>query len=228
MSRIGSRAETARPRSHRRGARKTRLPWGWLAAGAALGLVALAYVVVTSSQTTGRSDPRREASADPRSTTDPRITLVAGERAPDFAMRSTAGQQVRLSDYRGKKNVLLFFQEGVMCPPCWQQMRDLRPEQAKLDALNVVFLTIAVDPPEMLARNAERERVADMTVLYDAHAEVSRAYQALYVSMHPGERPGHTFILVDADGVIRWRSDFREMWVATPRILEPVARALGK
>ncbi len=32
-----------------------------------------------------------------------------GDKAPDFLMHSTMGETVRLSDYQGKRNVLLFF-----------------------------------------------------------------------------------------------------------------------
>jgi AhpC/TSA family protein len=35
--------------------------------------------------------------------------VEVGERAPDFLMHSTVGETVRLSDYQGKKNVMLFF-----------------------------------------------------------------------------------------------------------------------
>lgn len=154
------------------------------------------------------------------------ITLGAGSPAPDFVLPSTAGHQVRLSDYRSRQNVLLFFQEGVMCPPCWQQMRDLQADSAKLDALNVALVTITVDPLPMLVEAAAREQVAGTTLLYDKDAQVARAYQALTVSMHPGQRPGHTFVLVDTAGTIRWRHDFQEMYVPNERVLAPVATAL--
>jgi len=36
-------------------------------------------------------------------------TLKVGERAPDFALPDQAGQTVRLSDFRGKKSVVLAF-----------------------------------------------------------------------------------------------------------------------
>ena len=32
-----------------------------------------------------------------------------GQPAPDFTMHSTVGESVRLADYQGKKNVMLFF-----------------------------------------------------------------------------------------------------------------------
>jgi len=35
--------------------------------------------------------------------------VEVGEHAPDFLMHSTVGETVRLSDYQGKKNVMLFF-----------------------------------------------------------------------------------------------------------------------
>lgn len=39
----------------------------------------------------------------------PAPAVEVGERAPDFLMHSTVGETVRLSDYQGEKNVLLFF-----------------------------------------------------------------------------------------------------------------------
>ena len=35
--------------------------------------------------------------------------LEVGQPAPDFTMHSTVGEAVRLADYQGKKNVMLFF-----------------------------------------------------------------------------------------------------------------------
>ena len=39
----------------------------------------------------------------------PAPALEVGQPAPDFLMHSTVGESVRLSDYQGKKNVMLFF-----------------------------------------------------------------------------------------------------------------------
>ncbi len=35
--------------------------------------------------------------------------LQVGDKAPDFLVFGTVGESLRLSDYQGKKNVLLFF-----------------------------------------------------------------------------------------------------------------------
>jgi AhpC/TSA family len=39
----------------------------------------------------------------------PSPAVEEGDKAPDFTMHSTIGESVRLSDYQGKKNVMLFF-----------------------------------------------------------------------------------------------------------------------
>ena len=39
----------------------------------------------------------------------PATALEVGDKAPDFLMHSTVGETVRLSDFQGKKHVLLFF-----------------------------------------------------------------------------------------------------------------------
>ena len=55
------------------------------------------------------SDSAGGAQAGAQQPAAPQTQLKVGDRAPDFALTDTEGQTVRLSDYRGKKNVVLAF-----------------------------------------------------------------------------------------------------------------------
>ncbi|WP_409491545.1 peroxiredoxin family protein [Amycolatopsis sp. cmx-11-12] len=57
-----------------------------------------------------------------------------GSTVPDLALEDTAGQVVRLSDYRGTDNVLLYFMRSTTCPVCNSHVRDL----AKLAGVRVL------------------------------------------------------------------------------------------
>ena len=127
-----------------------------------------------------------------------------GDRSPDFTLPMVGGGEFKLSDMQGKKNVLLYFQEGIMCPACWYQQMDIEKRQAEFDALDTDVVMITVDPPGALAQ-AKAQYGIKNTLLYDNSLTASAKYDVLQDSMHPGERPGHVFVLVDKKGTIQWR-----------------------
>lgn len=129
-----------------------------------------------------------------------------GEKASDFTLPSSTGNKISLSDYKGK-NVLLYFQEGVMCDPCWKQTLDIQKEYDKLQSMDIELLTITVDPLNAITKNAKRFGIT-LPILADEDLKVSSAYDVLKDSMHPEERPGHTFILIDKEGNIIWRKAY--------------------
>ena len=59
-----------------------------------------------------------------------------GDAAPPLTLPSTSGGTFDLASYRGKQQVLLFFQEGLTCEPCWTQLqaiqKDLRSEERRV------------------------------------------------------------------------------------------------
>jgi cytochrome oxidase Cu insertion factor (SCO1/SenC/PrrC family) len=58
-------------------------------------------------QTSATSQPQTNSASQPP--VAPQTQLKVGDRAPDFELTDTEGQTVRLSDFRGKKNVVLAF-----------------------------------------------------------------------------------------------------------------------
>jgi peroxiredoxin len=130
-----------------------------------------------------------------------------GQAAPPFTLAASTGRRISLSAYRGK-SVLLFFQEGLTCQPCWTQITDLQKHAAQLRAAGIgQVISVTGDPAGPLTQKA-RDMGLTIPVLADAGLAVSRAYGANTYGMMGSSADGHTFILVGPDGVIRWRADY--------------------
>ena len=157
--------------------------------------------------------------------------IGAGSPAPDFSLPATSGGTFKLSDYRGKSNVLLFFNEGLACQPCLAQMRDLDQLNSQLTDMNVLLVSITGDQLQLLADWTKSSGPKYGKVLADQGLAVSRMYDMLGadVSMMPGTAPGHTFLLVNKAGIIVWRQDYGpyNMYIPNDQIIAAVKKSLG-
>jgi peroxiredoxin len=130
-----------------------------------------------------------------------------GQSAPGFSLAASTSGTVSLAQFKGK-TVLLYFQEGLTCQPCWDQLTDIQNNAAKLKAAGIdQVLSITTDPANLIAQKTTDMHL-NMPVLSDPNLAVSTTYQANQYGMMGTSRDGHTFILVAADGVIRWRADY--------------------
>ncbi len=135
-----------------------------------------------------------------------RFKTAVGQKAPDFTLPDMDGNQVALGSLLGK-NVILFFNEGLMCyPACLDQVVELD----KLNAENTVAFSIVVDSSKQWV-DAQKDLpyLKGAKVLFDAGAKVSRVYDTLTLnsSMHRGMFPGHTYYLIDKEGIVRFTLD---------------------
>ena len=186
--------------------------------------VALLLIVIIAVGVTGYvALTPREASGS---------TIGVGSVAPNFSLPSTAGGTFRLSDYRGKANVLLFFNEGLSCQPCLAQMQSLDALNSEFKSLNIVVISITGDSLQTLTDWTQWSGPKDGMVLSDQGLQTSRMYGMLGsdVSMMPGTAPGHSFVLVNEKGVIVWRHDYGpyNMNVPNDEVIAAVKRALGE
>lgn len=135
-----------------------------------------------------------------------RFKAAVGHKAPDFILPDMDGNQVALSSLLDK-NVILFFNEGLMCyPACLDQVVELD----KLNAENTVAYSIVIDSSKQWV-DAQKDLpyLKGARVLFDADAKISRQYDTLTLasSMHKGMFPGHTYYLIDKEGIIRYALD---------------------
>jgi peroxiredoxin len=204
VSKTSGKSAVAQPRQNKASA-PARGPRRSTVIGAAvtvvLALVVL-FVVYRNSQTT-TPDTAAGSSGFKHVAGEP----GAGAAAPAFTLTSSIGTQVSLSGFRGK-NVLLYFQEGLSCQPCWDQIRDLEQNQAALKTAGVdSVVSITTDPADLIGQKVTDEKLST-TVLSDPDLQASRAYSANQYGMMGDMRDGHSFVLVGADGTIRWRADY--------------------
>lgn len=93
-----------------------------------------------------------------------------GNLAPDFTLNDQTGTPVRLKDFRGAKNVLLYFYPKAMTPGCTVQACGLRDVKTSLAKLDTAVLAVSPDPVKRLQKFAERDSL-NFTLLSDeAHA----------------------------------------------------------
>ena len=153
-----------------------------------------------------------------------------GETAPPIKLVSTAGRTFDLGAQRGK-TVLLYFQEGLTCQPCWDQLKDLEPQMHSLKALGIdELVTITSDPLNQLQQKVADEGLKT-PVLSDSDLAVSNEYTTNKYGMMGSSRDGHSFLVVGPKGRIEWRADYGgppdfTMFVPVPNLLADLQTGL--
>jgi len=135
--------------------------------------------------------------------------------APDFTLYSYDDKKITLSEQKGKK-IVLFFTEGVMCyPSCWNQIAAFGKDDVFKKEDTIVF-SIVVDTKNEWKRAIDKmPELGTTTVLFDSSRKISKDYGVLSLpsSMHKGQFPGHTYLILDKEGVIRFIKDDPQMAV---------------
>ena len=130
-----------------------------------------------------------------------------GAPAPTFRLPSTNGGTFDLADARGE-TVLLYFQEGIMCQPCWSQIDEIEERFADFEAAGVDrMVSITTDDLDLLRQKVADEEL-ETPVLSDPDLSLADDYNANQFGMMGTSMYGHSFILVGPDGEILWRADY--------------------
>jgi peroxiredoxin len=194
-----------------------------VAVAAAVAALAIVFALSSGGGSGGSSKGIRKYAYDVG-------TPGPGQPAPEVRLPSTGGGRFDLSAQRGK-TVMLYFQEGLTCQPCWDQLKDLDAQMAKVKALGIdEVVSVTSDPLGALRQKASDEGLSS-PVLSDPKLAVSSAYHANQYGMMGTSRDGHSFVIVGPDGRIRFRADYGgapdyTMFVPVPSLLADIRSGL--
>lgn len=121
-------------------------------------------------------------------------------QAPKLEVKNVDGKGVRLSDYRGK-NVLLVFFLNDACVHCVGQLKSINDRIKEFQDQNAVVLGVCSQSPKAIKESSTLNPVK-LTYLSDTNHENARRY-ASYDDFEEMEL--HSTILIDAKGNIRWK-----------------------
>lgn len=125
--------------------------------------------------------------------------LSPGDRAPAFSAPTSDGTTIALGDFRGKKNVVLFFYVKDNTPGCTREARAFRDAGPTFEEKNTAVLGVSTNGTESHDRFATNNELV-FPLLADTDAEMAKAYGVLKSSGKMAER---TTFLIDRDGVVR-------------------------
>jgi peroxiredoxin Q/BCP len=153
------------------------------------------------------------------------LNALVGKPMPDIRLSDKDGKTYTTADFKGK-NAVLFFNEGLMCyPACWNQIAafgsDQRFNSGQTQAISVV-VDSAADWQKAIS---QMPQLAKATTMFDNNANASRQLGVLNTdsSMHRGMLPGHTYIVLDKEGIVRYIFDDPNMAVANDMLSAKIA-----
>lgn len=133
---------------------------------------------------------------------------LTGQPAPDFALKSSTGENLRLSEFRGDVVMINFW--ATWCGPCRQEMPLLDELYTRYQRVGFSLLGVNIDDDSRKAMNMISELGVNFPVLFDSRKEVSQLYQvdAMPVTVildregnvrhvHQGYKPGYEVKYLD-------------------------------
>jgi len=121
-----------------------------------------------------------------------------GDQAPDFSATDCKGRGFHLSDYRGKKKVVLFFFPKAFTPACTLEIRAFRDNQRLIESKGAVLVGVSVDNHVKQCEFAKSEGI-DFHLVGDESREISEKYGVVWPVLKVDRR--FTFI-IDEQGKV--------------------------
>ena len=149
--------------------------------------------------------------------------IQVGDPAPDFTLRSSLGIKVTLSEFLGKKNVLLSFHPLAFTSTCTGQMVLLELAHERFDKLDTQILGLSVDAAPSKETWAHAMGVKSFPLLADfPGGKVAR----LYGILRPQGTSERAVFVIDKQGIVRFARVYPGGQLPLPEDVLPAIEAL--
>jgi len=191
-----------------------------------IGLVLLGYFLFRNSPQSESSlanNPRNTGTAVPVKNGE--LDSLVGQPLPAVEFTDKDGNKITNENFKGKITVL-FFNEGLMCyPACWNQIA-MFGSDSRFNTDQIQAMSVLADPSSDWQRAIDKmPELAKAKTLFDVGASSSRKLGMLTLpsSMHRGLLPGHTYVVLDKAGIVRYVADDPNMAIANDSIINKIA-----
>ncbi len=151
------------------------------------------------------------------------MSLTVGSTAPDFALKDQHQKEVKLSDFAGKKNVVLVFYPLDWSPVCTNEHACFVNDMKQFATLNAEVLGVSVDSVWSHKAYAEKMGI-QYSLLADFHPKgaMSEKY-----GVYLGDKgiTGRSIFIIDKHGKIAWAKHYD---IPTVPDIKEVATALNQ
>jgi len=126
--------------------------------------------------------------------------IKKGDKAPAFTLKDQDNNEVKLTDYKGKR-LLLSFHPMAWTKVCAEQMKSLEANAEEFEKLNTVALGISVDTVPSKKAWAKELSITTTRLLSDfwPHGAVAQAYGIFRDKIGTSERAN---VVIDEKGVV--------------------------
>jgi peroxiredoxin len=131
------------------------------------------------------------------------VAAEVGTEAPDFTLRDQNNQEVKLSEFRGRRNVVVVFYPLTFTGVCQGELCSIRDDLESFQNDDAQVLAVSVDSPYAHKVWADQQGY-EFPLLADfwPHGAVAKAYGVLDEAKGIATRG--TFV-IDKEGVVRWK-----------------------
>lgn len=148
-----------------------------------------------------------------------KLDVLLDKPSPQFSLQDR-NKNIYTNDNLKGKNVALFFSDGLACyPACWQQIAAFATDPRFNNADTVALSVVLESPEDWKKTTLKMDGIDKANIVFDKGGQISRAFGMTTVRsvMHQG-RLGHTYVIIDKQGIIKYVYDDPSMAIRNDQI----------